>query len=361
MKKKKHNVQSKVHTEKKEDKNIIITYSMIEQGKNDIMGIGKCLLCFVGIFPFIPLLLSLFSCYVKLIPHHIYRIVFFAVAVVGVIVMFCYMLLWLNNVMTVFLIDEENHLYRLKISVFWYKIKNKMYLLNPGGAVGGRLMRLFYMIQNIKLVLESATEDITFDEFITMGKMERLSDIREVKISRKRIQFHAAIKSQKGVSDKCIKLFRAFEQQDRLCEYLKIYEQEGAAATKRVVFDSKVHMEELLLKKLERSPIKKFVKFTVTWTCIMAWIAAFMLNSDLGRLSKMNAGEYVLVQENDRYDTDDEAVYVNIHNEKDFFRQSDYGKLYKPILILYISPIFVYALMKFTDAAINYAREKSKR
>lgn len=352
-----HKSKKRNNKEKKEEKNIIITYSMIEQGKNNIMGIGKCLLCFVGVFPFIPFFLMLFSCYVKLIPHKIYTGMFFGAAILCVIVMLIYMTIWLKNVMTVFLIDEHNDLYRLKISVFWYKIKNKMYLLNPGGMAGGRLMRMFYMFGNIKLVLESATEDITFDEFITMGKMERLSDITDVNVSGKRITFCADITSQKGVSRQHVTLFRAFEQCEQFCAYLKKYEKEGVEATSSIVFDGKNGIEELILKKSNDSAIKKLSKFIVTWTCIMAWIAAFMLSGDLGRLSKINAGEYVLVQE-EMDNAESHEIYVNVNNPEDTFRKTDYGKLYKPILILYISPIFVYSFMKVTDIAIERIKKK---
>lgn len=362
-------VNKKFNSKDNEGKNIIITYSMIEQSKNNIMGIGKILLIYVGTFPFIPLLLSLFSCYIKKLPNDIYRISFFCLAIIGVIIMFEYMAVWIKNVMTVFIIDKKHNLYRVRISVFWYKIKDKMYLLNPGGATGNRLMRIFYMINNIKSVLGAAIEDITFDEFISMGRMERLSDIKKVRITNKRIVFSATVISKSGKADKRIRILKAFEQTEKFCEYLKICEESGTEAAKGIIFDGKINVEDLLIKKTEISPLIKLKKFTLKWTSIMAWIAAITLSADLSRLSRINSGEYVLknAEEVSAYHNDDkknnsdtEKIYVNVYNEKDYFKKSEYGVLYKPVLVIYVSPLLVYAFMVITDKVIDNIKNGQK-
>lgn len=359
------NVKDNLRDNAKENnnKNVIITYSMLEQSRNNIMGIGKTLLIYVGVFPFIPLLLSLFSCFIKKLPNHIYKLCFFCIAIFGVVIMVSYMLIWLKNVMTVFIIDENSNLYRIKISVFWYKIKDKMYLLNPGGATGNRLTRLFYMVNNIKLVLETAMDDITYDEFISMGRMERLSDIVKVQITNKRIAFNASVTSKSGKVCKRIKVMKAFEQTEKFCEYLKMCAESGTEAAKNIKFDGKIsNVEDLILKNVNVSPLIKLRKFTLKWTCVMAWISAITLSGDLGRLSRINAGEYVLreAKELSTYHSDDkkdidetEKIYVNINNEKDYFKKSEYGVLYKPMVVIYIFPLIVYVFMLLTDKVID--------
>lgn len=356
------NVNIKDNIKDNYNRNVIITYSMLEQSKNNIIGIGKTLLIYVGVFPFIPILLSLFSCYIKKIPNHIYRLAFFCMAILGVAIMVSYMLMWLKNVMTVFIIDDNSNLYRIRISVFWYKIKDKMYLLNPGGAAGNRLTRLFYMVNNIKLVLETAMEDITFDEFISMGRMERLSDVGKVQITNKRIFFNASVISKSGRVYKRIRIMKVFEQTDKFCEYLKVCEESGTQAAKNIKFDGKIDVEELILKNVNVSPLIKLRKFTLKWTCIMAWVAAITLSGDLSRLSRINAGEYELkeAKELSTYYSDDkknvnetEKIYVNINNENDYFKKSEYGILYKPILVIYVSPLIVYVFMLLTDKVIE--------
>lgn len=339
-------------------KDIIITYSAISQSKNNIMGVGKCLLMYVGIFPFIPLLLSLFSCYVKIIPNNVYKALIFLAGILGMIIMFTYIAKWIKNLMTVFMIDEEFNLYRLKISVFWYKIKDKMYLLNPDGMTGGQLMRIFYMINNIKLVLESVTEDITYEEFINMGKMEKISEIKNVEIKKKRITFNSNIISQKGHNEKKIRLARVFEKDEKFCEYLISYEKGGKEAASKVNFDnnSKSNSEELINNKKNKSPLRKLANFAAVWTCIMAWVAAFTLSSDMGRLSKINSGQYILV--NRQLETGDEEIYVNINDDKDYFKKSDYGNLYKPVFVIYVSPLIVYGIMKGADVVIANVKSK---
>lgn len=302
----------------KENKNNIITYSAIEQRKNGIVGIGRCLLRFLGIFPFVPLVFALFSHLIQKIPYDIFEKMLIFVTILCIVILLGNILNVLKDMMTVFIINELGDLYHLKISVFWYKIKDKMYLLNPSGMAGGKLIRLFYMINNIKIVLQSVFDDISYDDLIAMGKMERLSKIENVKIGKKHISFNAYLESKKKRENIKIRIKRLFERDAEFCEYLKIYESKGKKEASKVKFDDKVNYSDLV--KIDDTPLrhlKKLRKFTINWICIMAWVAAFTIIGDIS--------------------------------------------MCKPVIVVFSSVEFVYIVMKICDYLIDKNKIKHKQ
>ncbi len=334
------------------DKNIILTYQDLEQSKNGIMGPGRCLVSFLGIFPFVPILLALFSCFIIKIPDSIFRILLFIITFFMLAILLLNIFIWILNMISVFIISEDGELYRIKISSFWYKIKDKMYLINPSGMMSGKFMRLFYMINNIKIVLQSVASDVTYEEFISMGRMEKISEIRNVKVKRKKIKINALIENRRGKKRKNLVIKRVFEKDDIFCEYLVRYESSGINEAAKVDFNQKINAEKMI--NIDNSPIKhlkKILKFTVTWTCIMAWVAIFTISGDLNRLSRINAGEYVRTE-----DDKGKIVYISADNCDEYFYESDYGNMYRPVIVVYLSVEFIYVLMKGMDYIIAYKK-----
>ena len=266
---------------KEEDKNKILSYSGIEQRKNKISGPGRCLTMFLGIFPFVPLALIILSNWFIRISRKNYELILFAGGTILIVIMLYQIAMKLNDLLKVFIIDEEGNLYFLKISIFWYKIKDKMYLLNPTGAAGGRIFRIFYMISNIKLVLDRVTEEITFEDFIAMGKMNLYSEISDVKISKKKISFITQEISNKGKKKKTIRIHRVYEHDEEFCEYLRCFDEKGIEEAKKIRFNKKPDINEIILSGINKKAINKLQSFTVKWVCIMAWISAFMGSSDV--------------------------------------------------------------------------------
>lgn len=85
----------------------------------------------------------------------------------------------------------------------------------------------------------------------------------------------------------------------------------------------------------------------------MAWIAVFTVSSDLSRLSSINAGDYV-----ESVDDKNREIYVSVKDEDEYFLKSDYGKTYKPVLVIYFSVEIIYAIMKITDGVILKAKKE---
>lgn len=88
----------------------------------------------------------------------------------------------------------------------------------------------------------------------------------------------------------------------------------------------------------------------------MAWIAVFTVSSDLSRLSRINAGEYV-----ESVDDKNREIYVSVKDKDEYFLKSDYGKTYKPVLVIYFSVEIIYAIMKITDEVILKAKKEQNK
>lgn len=334
VKSKKKSGKKSIHTDKSTSR--IFTYSAIEQKRHGIAGPGKCLMIFLGIFPFVPLLLALFSCFIMKLEDKTYTICLFGTCTVLVVGMFVCMVSWIKRIFYVFILDEKKCLYRLKISNFWYKIKNQTFLLNPLETSGGRLLRLFYMVSNIKYVLENITDTVTYEELISMGRLELFTDISDVDIRKKKIIFRANIKTAGTMRTARITISRVYENDRQLVGFL----QHGEYCEPEMVSH--------ILNEIKQTdtPLKKMARFTVTWSCIIAWAAVFFLSRDFGRLSKINAGEYV------KTEVQGKEAYVSVNDGDKYFLVSDYGNLYKPVLVIYGSVEVLYLISKCTDLVI---------
>lgn len=327
------------------NKNKIFTYSAIEQKRHGIAGPGKCLMIFLGIFPFVPLCLALFSCFVMKLGDKTYKAGMFIASFILAAVMLVCMALWINRIFYVFIIDDKKCLYRLRISNFWYKIKNQTALLNPMGTSGGRLLQLFYMVTNIKYVLENVTDTVTYEELIRMGRLEQFTDISEIVVKKKKIIFKAQVKAAKETRNVKISISRVYENDRQLVNYLLHKDYGEPEPVSHILAE---------IRQAD-TPVCKIVRFTLTWSCMIAWAAVIFLSRDLGRLSKINAGEYVRaeveIKEGDK--KVNREAFVSLKNEKDYFLVSDYGNLYKPVLVIYGSVEVLYLIGKCTDLIIG--------
>lgn len=344
------NLTKRPNKNQKKTQDLIFTYSALEQKRHEIAAPGKCLLNFLGIFPFVPLFLALFSCFVRKLSDETYKRGMFLFAGIMLIGMITYIVIWIRRMFYVYIIDEKGNLYRLRISNFWYKIRGKMFLLNPAGVGGNRFTRLYYMLCNIKSVLDDITETVSYEELITMGRLERIFDVSEVRITKKKIRFHAKVQGAKGVQEGNVSIGRVYENDRQLTNYLLKKDYKESESVRDI-------LEEI---RQERTPLKKIVSFTLTWTCIFAWAAVVFLSRDLNRLSKINAGEFVKTEMEvaDGGKTVTKQVYVSVENEETYFLVSEYGKMYRPVLIIYISVEFLYLISKGTDMVISSLKKE---
>lgn len=342
-----------------DNKNIVITYSMIEQKVHGIKGPGKYLLQFLGFFPVIPLLLALFSCFIKRIEDTQYKMILFVFTTFYIIILAILIIQWLTNAFRVFIVDDQGQLYCLYISSFWYKLKNKMYLLNPLGNMHGRLMRLFFMLTNIKFVLDSATENVSYEELIQIGKLTKITNIENVQISRGMIRFDANVLKRDQVKNSRFRLLRLYEMDQAFIRFLKMGKEEAENVNYKELFknDTEKQIAELYENKINRTRVQKVARFTLFFTSIMIWIASVTLSGDLSKLSKINSGDYEVVTANVK--NNEYKTYQSKHSD-DQFTTEGYGDLYKPLIIVYLSIEAVYIFIKITDYVFSNNEQNKK-
>ncbi len=249
---------------KQEKKNIVFSFSALEQNNKSIKGPGTYLLELVGLFPVLVLLLDLYVKYIGKISPEIYRAILFGGFIILFMIMMLHICIWIDNVFHVFMIDENGQLYKLKVSAFWYKLRDKMYLLSPAGMGQKKIATLIYMIANMKYVVDSISETTTMEELIAMGKLEKIESISELKIGAKKVSFYAEVTEKSETKKKKISYLRLYEDGYNLENYLKGEDYRKQRAKDEIV-------REIMR---ENTPQYKMIRFTKKWSGIMAWIAA---------------------------------------------------------------------------------------
>ena len=136
----------------------VFTYSSFERAKSRIMGAETVFGLFLLSFPLLPMILAVISAAIINIPNGVYT----GLMAVGTILLTFALLLmelrWIIELLTVYAIGEDGEVYRLRISTFWYEVKNCPNLLNPTGisGPGGRIYRMLNMVSNIRVALEKS-------------------------------------------------------------------------------------------------------------------------------------------------------------------------------------------------------------
>lgn len=282
MKAKNNKAKENIKNKESNEKSIItiLTYSALEQGRNKITGIGRSLLFVLGIFPFAPICLNLINQFMVNIDSDTYTLLLVIFVVMELLLMGIYVYKMTIAIITVYLINENAEIYSLRISTFWYKIKDKMYLIKPVGMRVGKLSMLMYMIGNIKIVLENVADEVTYEEFITMGKMKGISDISNVTEGKKYIKFWANEKTNKGIKRKHIKIPKVYEKIDVFKVFLETVDAGDIEKARTINFNEKKNINELMMPLNSRRD--KVINKSLNWTFIMAWLTA------LTRLYKNN-------------------------------------------------------------------------
>lgn len=358
----------------------IITYSALERQRHGIKGAGTYVGIFLFMFPFISILLALFSCFIYHLSGSVYSALFTAGTVLLTVWFLGAEIRWLWEIMTVYVAGEDGTLYRLHISVFWYKIKNSTNLLNPLNTAGGKWLQLFYMIRNIKPALEGAG-DIGFDELIRMGRLTGITGITEVENRKKSLVISADIEDQKGIRRRRIRIRKVYEHIDALQEYATIYKNRGKEAAEAYDFRYKNEASAYIVGI--PTPVQKLKRFFAVWTGILLWLALFTVYPDLNKLNHINSGRYrkteayaetagsehgkaVFRYNGTEYtiDVKDEylkpegngytvSIYFDTEQPQKYFYTRIYGLMYKPVFVIYFMGIILYLISVITQYMID--------
>lgn len=365
--------------------NNILTYSSIERHRHGILGAEAYLGIILFMFPLVPILLAIFSCFVRYLPNALYTRLFMLGTIVLLGVFLISVFHWLLELMTVYMIGEDGELYMLHISLFWYQIKGCTELVNPVGMNGNWFTKVIFMVQNIRIALERSSE-ISFDELIEMGRLTRISGISKVCVKKKSLTFWARVETKKGASRKKVSIRKVYDRVDGLELYLKTYEEEGVQKAAKQDLKVRRSVEELLGRK--KTEYEKIGRFLFTWTCIMLWLCLFTVYPDLNKLSKMNEGEYIsytatlenpekkktkaeIVYEEQTYIVDvlsshgnhnetpaTISLYINREYPYEFFYADTYGVSYKPMAVIYLTVAAIYLVLAITQIIIDSFHRK---
>ncbi|MCI8668025.1 MAG: hypothetical protein HFI34_00665 [Lachnospiraceae bacterium] len=365
----------------------IITYSALERQRHGIKGAGTYVGIFLFMFPFISILLALFSCFIYYLSDSMYSTLFIAGTILLTILFLVAEIRWLWELLTVYVAGEDGELYRLHISIFWYKIKGCTNLLNPMNTAGGKWMQIFYMIQNIKLALEGAG-DISFDELIQMGRLTRITSITEVENRKKSFVISAEIENQKGIRKGKISIRKVYDHIDALQEYADIYKNSGKEAAEAYNFRYKKNASDYMPG---RTSVQKLLRFLTVWTGIILWLALFTVYPDLNKLSHINSGryqkteayadstesqhgrafflyngkDYVIDVKKEYLKPDGEgytvSIYFDTENPQKYFCSQIYGLMYKPVFIIYFAVIILYLISGISQYFIDIIVAKKRK
>lgn len=340
------------------------------------------------IFPFIPMSLALFSCFIYKLSDSLYTFIFMFATLLMILWLLLAEINWIKELMTVYMIGDDGELYRLHISQFWFKINNHTNLLNPMGMPSGKLTRIFFMIQNIKLVLQ-ATKDITFDELVQMGRLTKIKNVTNVRNYKKTLVITADVENNKGIRPKKIRIRKVYDNISRIQEYLLIYQKDGIKEASKYDFKKKMRAESFLIKN--RTAIQKSIRFLWVWTGVCLWFSMFTVYPTLNTLSNINSGRYektnVYAKEKQDGPTEvsffyDEMEYkvhvksssldpvdkgykaeilIDTENPTNFFYSHDYSRVYTAVLSLYIIVILIYIISVLSQYVIDNIKNKNEK
>lgn len=351
----------------------VLTYSKIEQKRNGIIGAGEYLKYFLLLYPGIPILIALFSCYAIYLSEEKYYQTFMAASIIYVIILAIILTYNFKRMFTVYIIDKEGGLYLVYLSVLWRRFKEEISTINLTGIPSIPLFKMFYILSNIKYILDNIENGIDCNELTTLGKMKQITNIREVRDSKRKITFYCVLKNGNKSYTKKIKIPKIYFKIDNLLEFIVDSEKNKTSIG---CFERKLDPEKYLIK--ERNPFGRIIKFSIIWLSIVLWLSLFTINSDLNRLSKINKGIYVKCQgeileqtetnnksektlliktspmektisvDSDRY-SDNTSVYVSKENDSYFF-ENEFGTMFKPMIVLFFSVLFIYIIWVITGA-----------
>lgn len=356
----------------------VFTYSSFERAKSRIMGAETVFGLFLLSFPLLPMILAVISAAIINIPNGVYT----GLMAVGTILLTFALLLmelrWIMELLTVYAIGEDGEVYRLRISTFWYEVKNCTNLLNPTGisGPGGRIYRMLNMVSNIRVALEKSS-DISFDELVAMGKLERITAIKNVESHNKYIIIQGVMFKNDSQKEKRIKVRKVYDHIEQFKEYCETYSRQGKKAAGKLELRSKKPSKEALEAMVTRK--KSALRFVVIWTGIVLWLSLFTAYSDINKIGRVHWGDfekvvatsvdqdesgetkvsfaygddtYQIEVENKELDKTDEGYEIELYIKKDhpttFFYSYELGSVCKSVLIIYFSVLLLYLFLKST-------------
>ncbi len=260
----------------------IFTYSTLEKKENKISGVGSVIKMLLFLFPVVGLLMGIISAYVLYVSALVYKIVYYAVAIIFVIVLFRSIRKWMTELFTVYAIGKDKKLYRFRMIAF------AMHYLGFGSKVSeiaakgrNRTVSLFELMYEIKNTIENLSSEEQITEMFSNGYLCRLDNVKVIKDGSEIMVISADLDNMIVKSNREITIRKVYEDSDNLFHYCR-YLSDGEKG--KFEYIKKTKAEQLMPKKA--GYIEKVLRQTVVLVALLLWVSLFMYSGALHRIAK---------------------------------------------------------------------------
>lgn len=269
----------------------IFTYSSIDKKENRVMGIMDIIKLVLFIFPAAGLIMGLFSCYIIYISDDMYRNIYYAIAVVLMVMILVFMIKWLKEMFMVYAIGKNGKLYRFKMFAFaigYMGLGSK--IGETAGKGVGRLQGTFELMMKIKKTIEDLDNEEQIDEMFSQGYVAELCDVKVKSRNNTRIKLSAMCMGNGTKKTVNISVRKVYNEWENLFKYIEFVSENPDSSIKDFTFIKKTSYEDFAVKK--PSYIKRVARQSFVVITVAAWLGMFTLSSDINKQSKINAGIY---------------------------------------------------------------------
>lgn len=260
----------------------IFTYSSLEKKENKISGVGSVVRVILFLFPVAGLLMGIVSAYVCYISVSVYKLLYYAVAILFVIMMFISIKKWMTELFTVFAIGKDKKLYRFKMIAFamnYLGFGSKMSEIAAKGR--NKTLSLFELMYEIKNTIENLNGEDQITEMFSNGYLCRLDNVTVIKNNTESIVISADFDNTRIKMNRKITIRKVYEDSDNLFHYCR-YLSDGENGEFEYI--KKTSAEQLMPKKA--GYIEKVFRQSVFLINILLWVSLFMYSGVLHSIAK---------------------------------------------------------------------------
>lgn len=308
----------------------IFIYSPIDRKLNKISGVAWAIKMVLILFPIGGLGIGLFSCYVKYIPADRYRMLYYILYLLLMLIVVYGIVRWLRELFTVYAIGKDGKFYRFRMMAF------AMGYLGFGRKVSevaakktGKLAGTFELMMKVKQTIEGLEKEEQVEEMFAAGYLSEISDITVIREKDDYIKISAVCSEKKGDKKRKLTVRKVYDDWQNLSGYIKHM---AAGESGEYKFVSRTSYRDFVGKK--ESYIRKVIKQSVVAIGITAWLGIFMLSGDISRESNIRAGKYTLTETN--VDKNYE-LYTSVENPEHKIKIYDEKHInYKPLMAVFL-------------------------
>lgn len=308
----------------------IFIYSPIDRKLNKIPGVWGAVKMVLILFPLGGLGIGLFSCYVKYISPENYKMLYYMLYLLLMVIVIHGIIRWLVELFNVYAIGKDGKFYRFRMMSFasgYLGFGRKVSEVATKNT--GRLAGTFELMMKVRETIEGLENEEQVEEMFAAGYLSEISDIKILKNNGQVLKISAMCNEKRKKRKRIIKIRKVYDDWQNLFGYIKHI---SKGENKDYVYIKRTSYHDLAGKKY--GYLNRVLRQTLTVIGIVAWLGIFMLSGDISRESSIRSGKYVLVRENTQ---DDYKVYESVENPSLTFKINVNNHMnYKPLLAIFM-------------------------